>query len=287
MAKPHVEKSKATSQPVASTSQPSKSTRKGDADDADGELLAELDEDDFAFGSGGSDDELSVMSDASMGSMSDMSDSDLDSDLDDDDLSDDANEGWTGFDDEEAASSSENESDLERAYEGKKRRQPKKDIGISTGDLLPIRLPDGSIAPHPRQPVPAPVVPSKNRVTFADSDDDDDEAITPPERERDEVAAAAYAKGGRSDPLGQRFGRPAVKSVLEIKDTMTRLSTAREEIATLSRDIIASPDLGVRAFAAELVDPADLLCSSTCSVASSPSARQSSAPARRRRMGRH
>lgn len=40
----------------------------------------------------------------------------------------------------------------------------------------------------------------------------------------------------RSDPLGQRFGRPAVRQLLEIKDKQERVSRAREEIADLGRD---------------------------------------------------
>lgn len=64
----------------------------------DGELLDDLEEDDLAFGSGDSDDSLSVMSDLSgdEGTMSDMSNmSDLDSlDDGDDDLG-------SGFDSEE------------------------------------------------------------------------------------------------------------------------------------------------------------------------------------------
>lgn len=207
------------------------------------------------------------MSDASMGSMSDMSsdDSDLDSELDEEEEDD-----WEGFEEE-------NESDLERAYENKKRR--KDDKPSSTSQLLPIRLADGSVAPHPREPAPAPLPLPKSRVTFDLSEEEDEEVPTPP----DETVVAAYAKMGRSDPLGARFGRPAVKDVLAIKDSSTRLNKAREEIASLSRDIIASPELGVRIplvdFYVSALDPAH---SSTCFVVSSRSVHLALLPARRR-----
>lgn len=40
----------------------------------------------------------------------------------------------------------------------------------------------------------------------------------------------------RSDPLGQRFGRPAVRQLLEIKNKKERVKRAREEIADLGRE---------------------------------------------------
>lgn len=52
----------------------------------------------------------------------------------------------------------------------------------------------------------------------------------------EEEAKPKKEKEYRSDPLGQRFGRPAVRQLLEIKNKKERVQKAREEIADLGRE---------------------------------------------------
>lgn len=68
------------------------------------------------------------------------------------------------------------------------------------------------------------------------SDSDEDEAT---------LARRRKASQPKLNPYGARFGRPAVTSLLEIEDSAERLEAAKVELATLGRDIIAEPELGV------------------------------------------
>jgi nucleolar complex protein 3 len=72
------------------------------------------------------------------------------------------------------------------------------------------------------------VVKSTETLDVAPDSDDDftEEEEVKPKKEKE------Y----RSDPLGQRFGRPAVRQLLEIKNKKERIQKAREEIADLGRE---------------------------------------------------
>ncbi|KAM0786443.1 hypothetical protein ACM66B_001906 [Microbotryomycetes sp. NB124-2] len=235
---------------------------------AQGELLSDLESDDLAFGSGSSDDDLSVMSSfdggEDMSDMSNMSDLASDFDEDDDDLEDDeafaeGDEGedpvfdeeeelqWSDDDevDTEAEDDSDEEEDNEEEYSDSKddaveeeytrKRQKKAADSDDEGDLEAAyeSRPAKPKAPKPR-PTKLPVIENgrvirasspMDRSPSPDFDDSDDE----PETRRTE---AEY----RSDPLGQRFGRPAVRTLLEIKDKKERLQRVREEVADLGRE---------------------------------------------------
>lgn len=212
----------------------------------------------MAFGSGASDDDLSVISgfDANAEISDDLL-SDGDSDLDDLDSADleaeldeesasDADE-WGGID----GSPQRMEApvlDPEDAYASRKRRRlnDPDENALKAPRKLPIKLPDGTLAPHPsdvaadeqaesRQPV--------SRVTFDELEDSSGED------EEDEISEAEQKKraaGPKSDPLGRRFGRPAVRQILELKDPVQRLTQVREEIASLGRDITSDPENSVR-----------------------------------------
>jgi nucleolar complex protein 3 len=106
---------------------------------------------------------------------------------------------------------------------------------------LPVKLASGQIARNARSLQPEVQESSvKNRVAHAADDEEEEESETEAQKKRKAKAAQPKA-----NPFGARFGRPAVTSVLEIEDRMERLVAAREELATLGREIIAEPELGM------------------------------------------
>lgn len=241
-------------------------TGTGGKTNPEGELVDDLESDDFAFGSGSSDDELSVMSDWSdkgeMSDMSDMSDleglTDLEGEEDDDDEEglwsdeDEAEDGEPKFDSEEelnaqddsgdsvvdsGAELDDDEEDLSDDLGDEPPPLVKKQKKVSAGDELEAayeaRRPSKQAEPKAK-PTKLPTIENgkvvKSTETLdvaADSDDDfTEEEEVKPKKEKE------Y----RSDPLGQRFGRPAVRQLLEIKNKKERVQKAREEIADLGRE---------------------------------------------------
>jgi nucleolar complex protein 3 len=231
----------------------------------EGELVDDLESDDFAFGSGSEDDDLSIMSEFSdkedMSDMSDMSDleglTDLEGEDDDDDeeglWSDEDGEGGEGepkFDSEEELgqdgdysvfdSGAELDDDEEMSEEDFGDEPPplvKKPKKVLNGDELEAayeaRRPLKKAEPKSK-PTKLPtiengkVVKSTETLDVAPDSDDDftEEEEVKPKKEKE------Y----RSDPLGQRFGRPAVRQLLEIKNKKERVQKAKEEIADLGRE---------------------------------------------------
>ncbi|CEQ41560.1 SPOSA6832_03304 [Sporobolomyces salmonicolor] len=188
----------------------------GDEDDDEEGLWSDEDED-GAEGENGeelafdSDEDLSAGEDDSGSSVFD-SGADLDDD-DDDDLSDDEEALLQPPQKKKKVPS--NADALEAAYEArlpsKTAREPK---------ARPTKLPtieNGKVVRsaeplHDRSPSP----------DFDEEEEEDEKPRKAPEY--------------RSDPLGQRFGRPAVRQLLEIKDKKERVRRAREEIADLGRE---------------------------------------------------
>ena len=241
----------------------------------DGELVDDLESDDFAFGSGDDDDDLDDLStmsewsdnpDIDTGdSMSDLGSEDDDeeglwSDEDGSDLEslggDSAEGSEPAFDSEEEVGSAfgeseddeasaaededgeeEEEEELSRAAKKAKKRAAAAELDnletqyeasrplhkLKEPKARPTKLPtivNGQVVRTNEVLDGAPVVDSE--------DDDDDELLQEEERSQ----APEY----KSDPLGQRFGRPAVRQLLEIKDKKERIRRAREEIADLGRE---------------------------------------------------
>ena len=241
----------------------------------EGELVDDLESDDFAFGSGDDDDldELSSMSewsddegdapeidtgddsldDSLLGSEDDDEEG-LWSDEDDEDEAGagadaslafdsgeelgaelDSQDESSGDDDEDLSGSASDEDDeaLSRAAKRSKKRAPSSDADevearyeasrplkkVKEPKALPTKLPTIVNGKVVRSAEPLMTVP------LADSDDDDVEEVQP--RKEQEY---------RSDPLGQRFGRPAVRQLLEIRNKKERVTRAREEIADLGRE---------------------------------------------------
>ena len=226
---------------------------------ADGELVDDLEEDDLAFGSG-SDDDLSLMSemDSEMSDMSDMSDLDSQDDgseFDSEELEWESDEDGSeaegemvvkakvakavpgsGESEEEDSEDdlSDDESDAsddsvasENAPRPKKRPAPEQD----DLEMAYERRPAQPKAPKARL-TKLPTI-DNGQVQRAPSPLDRSPSPSPePSPEPERRKEVEY----RSDPLGQRFGRPAVRQLLEIKDKQERVSRAREEIADLGRD---------------------------------------------------
>ncbi|GAA97749.1 uncharacterized protein L969DRAFT_97437 [Mixia osmundae IAM 14324] len=190
--------------------------------DMSGEALDALDEDDFAFGSGDSDDELSLMSDIDDDSDEDMSDPESLA-SEDEDISLDSE--LSGDEDSEEEMS-EHESDIERDFEERyaKRRPDEQQV---RNQRLPV-ISGKQIQRRERSTSPDAAADSKSRATFEAQSDTSEEA--PPEP----VPVM--------NPFGARFGRPAVQAVLEIDDLKARILAARVEIAQLGRDIISDPE---------------------------------------------
>ncbi|BGP41515.1 hypothetical protein JCM10449v2_005504 [Rhodotorula kratochvilovae] len=247
----------------------------------DGELVDDLESDDFAFGSGSDDDldELSSMSewsdeapeidtgddsledDSLLGSedddeeglWSDEDDEDLDTDgaerEDGNELAFDSNEELGGDvdseeDDEdselsddddagEGASDLEDDPSLARAAKRGKKRAPSSDA-----DDLEARYE----AARPLKKVKEPkALPTKlptivNGKVVRSAEPLSNAPIAESESEEEEEQKPRNHPEYRSDPLGQRFGRPAVRALLEIKNKRERVTRAREEIADLGRE---------------------------------------------------
>ncbi|GAA5949072.1 hypothetical protein JCM3765_004003 [Sporobolomyces pararoseus] len=228
----------------------------------EGELVDDLESDDFAFGSGSDDDDLSIMSDWSdkedMSDMSNMSDLEGLSDEDEEGLwSDEEDEGeggepkfdseeelnQDGEDDEDSVFDSGAELDEEDMSEEEEDfgdepppliKKPKK---VQSGDELeaayearrPLKKAEPKAKPTKLPTIEnGKVVKSTETLDVAPDSDDDftEEEEVKPKKEKE------Y----RSDPLGQRFGRPAVRQLLEIKNKKERIQKAREEIADLGRE---------------------------------------------------
>ncbi|GAA5820622.1 hypothetical protein JCM3770_003556 [Rhodotorula araucariae] len=249
-------------------------TGSGGKSHPEGELVDDLESDDFAFGSGSDDDldELSSMSewsdeapeidtgddsledDSLLGSEDDeeglWSDED-DEDLDDADVEDgeepafDSNEelGGDSEDDDESddddelseedASDVEEDPALSRAAKRGKKRAPSTDA-----DDLEARYE----AARPLKKVKEPkALPTKlptivNGKVVRSAEPLSNAPIAESESEEEEEQRPRNQQEYRSDPLGQRFGRPAVRALLEIKDKRERVTRAREEIADLGRE---------------------------------------------------
>ncbi|TNY18573.1 nucleolar complex-associated protein 3 [Rhodotorula diobovata] len=251
----------------------------------DGELVDDLESDDFAFGSGDDDDldELSSMSewsdegdapeidtgddsledDSLLGSEDDEeglwsdedddegegeaegadaslafdSNEELGGDLDSEDDDDESSEDEEEASEEDAgASDDDDDEELTRAAKRGKKRAPSSDVDdvearyeasrplkkVKEPRALPTKLPvivNGKVV---RSAEPLSNVP----IAASDSEGDNDEDEAKPRKEQE------Y----RSDPLGQRFGRPAVRALLEIRNKKERVTRAREEIADLGRE---------------------------------------------------
>lgn len=217
------------------------------------------------------DDDLSVMSgfdgEGGLDISDDLltgSDEDDEDDDDDDDLlgsEDGEADEWGGIDEAESvASSSSSPStpadlvDPEDAYNSRKRRRVEAEDPNKPAPSrkLPIKLPDGQLVAHPHNvDETAPVDGPKSRVTFAESST----GSSGSESSEDEIELAKRKKAAqpkKSDPLGRRFGRPAVRAILEAPDPAARLAMAKEELATLGRDVVAEPENSVRCDSAGL-----------------------------------
>lgn len=223
-----------------------------------GELIDDLEEDDLAFGSGSSDDGLSVMSDLDeddMSEMSEMSDISGSEDLSEDDeeleWSDEGSavevvDAPSAFPDEEEEEEEDSEldededsqfdsasdSDSAPALRQKKRMAPPSD----DDDLETAyeRRPAGPKAAKPR-PTKLPIISNGNVLRAASPLDRSPSPSPSPSPEPEEPSMRKESEY-RSDPLGQRFGRPAVRNLLEIKNKKERIAKAREEIADLGRE---------------------------------------------------
>lgn len=241
----------------------------------EGELVDDLESDDFAFGSGSDDlmDELSSMSEWSdaeggkVGIEGELSEeeTDLGTDSEDGDdeglwsdedgegagggpafdseedvdlgsLGSDEEDGSSIFDSDLSVDDDEEESDIDgdAAFAGVS--APKKEKRKLTADELEAAYearPAKAKAPKaPVRKLPTiidgKVVRSAEPLSLAPVESSDEEEV----EEVKEKKGPAYM----SDPLGQRFGRPAVKQLLEIKGKRERVQRAREEIADLGRE---------------------------------------------------
>ncbi|GAA5933036.1 hypothetical protein JCM3775_005295 [Rhodotorula graminis] len=155
---------------------------------------------------------------------------DLDSEDDEDESSGGEGEDLSG----DSAGSTSGDEALSRAAKRSKKRAPSSDADevearyeasrplkkVKEPKALPTKLPTIVNGKVVRSAEPLSTVP------LADDSDDDDVEEAKPRKEQE------Y----RSDPLGQRFGRPAVRQLLEIRNKKERVTRAREEIADLGRE---------------------------------------------------
>lgn len=204
--------------------------------------------DDLAFGSGDSDDDLSIMSDASLSDDEDLGSEDFDSEdfdsEDDDDL-----DGHPDEDSDDAGQDSDEAA--ERAYATFRRRQDAQDQAAeakaSAGkQKLPTKLPDGSVKyiDDEEEARHAPEAStSKKQVKLPALASDEDS-------ENEEGRQKAQEQARPQDPLGPRFGRAGIKNLLQLSSKSQRVSLAKAELATLSGDIMADPENSVRWFIA-------------------------------------
>lgn len=230
----------------------------------EGELVDDLESDDFAFGSGSDDlmDELSSMSEWSDapgidGELSEE-ETDLGSDSEDeeglwsDEDDDGGKDGEPAFDSEEDLGSlgsdedgssifdsdldDDEESDIDGAAAFAGVSAPKKEKKKLTADELEAAYEARPAKAKTPKPLPqklpkiidGKVVRSSEPLALAAAESSDEEEV--------EEVKERKEKPHVSDPLGQRFGRPAVKQLLEIKNKRERVQRAREEIADLGRE---------------------------------------------------
>lgn len=248
----------------------------------DEENMDALSDDDFANMGSGSDDEdgdsddLSVMSDFLNGKANgegvedldedDFSDSEFDSQLDDSDEEDMEEEAWGGIDGDASTSSStntviSNPEALEDQYGALQAKRAKREAELESKKRK--RLPTFGDK--------AALSGSDNESSASDSDNDDEEkkdakrAIANKKNKKNRVRHASVADSEESEsevarkneyakrsaavvkpnPYGARFGRPSIASILSISETNERLQLAREEIASLGREITGEPELGM------------------------------------------
>ena len=175
------------------------------------------------------------------------SDLDLGADLSGEEFSEsDEKEAWGGIN-EEAGSETEGPRDADiDAIEAKHAdRMRKRDARTAEEDRLkdkglPVKLATGQIARNARSKLDTHEQDAKNRISHAVEEEEESDSDTEAKQKR--LAKAARPK---ANPFGARFGRPAVTSVLEIEDRTERILAAREELATLGREIISEPELGM------------------------------------------
>ncbi|GAA5983896.1 hypothetical protein JCM11641_006414 [Rhodosporidiobolus odoratus] len=236
----------------------------------DGELVDDLEEDDFAFGSGSEDDldELSSMSewsdappiDTDLSDMSGLGSEDDDEEglwSDEDDEEPEGGPGAEGGEDEPAFDSEEElnvsvddededeedgssdfdtELDDSALLAGVSAKKPKR---MAPADDLEAayeaKLPSKKVKEPKPLPTRLPTIENGKVVRSAEtleraavlqeSDEEEEEEVRPKQ-----------VQEYKSDPLGQRFGRPAVRQLLETRDKRERVQRAREEIADLGRE---------------------------------------------------
>jgi nucleolar complex protein 3 len=218
-----------------------------------GELIDDLEEDDLAFGSGSSGDDLSVMSEMdTMSEMSELSDSEDDDELEwsDEDGVDITMDGLGESDGaseqvetEEEEDSEEDDSDEddesddgeELGAKMQKERTKKRMAPPSDDDDVETAYERRPSAPKTAKPrlTKLPIISNGNVVRAASPLDRSPSLSPSPSPEPEPIQKQDTY---RSDPLGQRFGRPAVRQLLEIKDKKERVNKAREEIADLGRE---------------------------------------------------
>lgn len=250
----------------------------------DGELVDDLEEDDFAFGSGSEDDldELSSMSewsdappiDTDLSDMSGLGSEDDDEEglwSDEDVEEPEGGPGAEGGEDEPAFDSEEElnvsvddededeedgssdfdtELDDSALLAGVSAKKPKR---MAPADDLEAayeaKLPSKKVKEPKPLPTRLPTIENGKVVRSAEtleraavlqeSDEEEEEEVRPKQ-----------VQEYKSDPLGQRFGRPAVRQLLETRDKRERVQRAREEIADLGREAAGTGEGegGVRSF---------------------------------------
>lgn len=209
-----------------------------EAKPADDEMLSDLDEDDFALGSGSDlEKELEMMSD--------MEDSDASGSLGSPSEDEGGSEAFMEDDEDSLVFSSEDEdaeevdsdaSDLERAYEARPRREAPRVRPQDSETRLPVRLPNGEVQ---RFPAENGVKPSRVTLPRPAASVSPSEASRSPSPEQDRPPPPLP----RSDPFGGRFGRTPLATILNLPSKSQRVTAAREEIADLAGQIVADPEL--------------------------------------------
>lgn len=239
---------------------------KGGTDHPEGELVDDLESDDFAFGSGDDDlDDLSTMDEWSDGPEIDTGDSLDESDLgseDDDeeglwstdegekadagsDVAFDSNEELGGDSD---ASVDEDEGDAEDSFAGfdsasdmdeRPVKKAKKRAASEDADDLEARYEASRPLKKAKEPKALPTklpIIENGKVVRSGEVLEGARAAESDEEEAIEEKKPRKVQEYKSDPLGQRFGRPAVRQLLEIRNKKERIQRAKEEIADLGRE---------------------------------------------------
>ncbi|BGP09476.1 hypothetical protein JCM10049v2_005347 [Rhodotorula toruloides] len=240
---------------------------KGGKDHPEGELVDDLESDDFAFGSGDDDlDDLSTMDEWSDGPDIDtgdsLDDSDLGSEDDDDeglwstdegekagegsDVAFDSNEELGGDPDESAGDDDDSElgdssTGFDSASDVDERpvKKAKKRAASEDADDLEARYeasrPLKKVKEPKALPTKLPII-ENGKVVRSGEVLEGAQATESDEEEEVEEKKPRKVQEYKSDPLGQRFGRPAVRQLLEIRNKRERIQRAKEEIADLGRE---------------------------------------------------